>query len=99
MACTKTFLVQPQGEAGLFKKSPPYFVLPSDSEASLTSFGTASLRGDPSADTSGRQSREALGETGREETPRLTPRGDKKKGWLGATKKGLEGTKRKRSGR
>jgi hypothetical protein len=26
------------------QKSPPYFVLPSDSEASLTSFGTASQR-------------------------------------------------------
>jgi hypothetical protein len=50
---------------GLFKKSPPYLVLPSDSEASLTSFGTASpstlsSRGaqapkDPSADASVRQ--------------------------------------------
>jgi hypothetical protein len=41
---------------GCFKKVP-YSVLTSDSEASLTSFGTGSHR----------------------ETPRLTPRGDKKK--------------------
>jgi hypothetical protein len=49
---------------GLFKKVPLYFVLPSDSEASLaslgtasllTSFGTASPGGDPSAYASGRQ--------------------------------------------
>jgi len=38
------------------QKSPPYFVLPSDSEASLlTSFGTSFLSGDTSADASGRQ--------------------------------------------
>ncbi len=45
-------------------KKASYFVVPSDSEASLaslgtasllTSFGTASLGGDPSADASGRQ--------------------------------------------
>ena len=39
-------------------------MLPSDSQASLTSFGTASLRGDPSL---------TLGATDREETPRIAP--------------------------
>jgi len=38
----------------LFKKVP-YSFLPSDIEASLTLFGTASPGGDPSADASGRQ--------------------------------------------
>jgi len=48
---------------GAVQKSPFYFVLPSDSEASLASLGTASLL-------------TSFGMTLHEETPRLAPRGD-----------------------
>ena len=52
---------------GAVQKGAPYFVLPSVSEASLASLVTASLL-------------TSFGMALHEETPRLTPRGDEKRG-------------------